>query len=290
MCAVDFSENAALALRVAADLVRRCDARLLIAHVHDPLLVAGAATQGFDLESDTRAEVRKLLKRHVPDQERWSQKPETVITMAPIANGVLELAKTHRADVVVMGTHGLSGYRKAFFGSTTDRVIRRIDIPLIAVPPHMPRRANARLEAGAVLAAVDFSPGSHQAVRLGAAIALTLGVRLELIHVIEQPGVLGRWRRPVAAGEAERAADAEVALRKLADTVSGLRTTIRLERGVAAEAIVKIAKRQKASLIAVGAHGGGQRFARVIGSTAYRVACLSTVPILVVPLRAGRTS
>jgi nucleotide-binding universal stress UspA family protein len=48
---------------------------------------------------------------------------------------ILKTAGEKEADLIVMGTHGLTGWRRLIFGSVTERVLRSAPCPVLAVPP-----------------------------------------------------------------------------------------------------------------------------------------------------------
>jgi nucleotide-binding universal stress UspA family protein len=50
-------------------------------------------------------------------------------------SGVLRYAREHEVDIVVMGTHGRTGLGRVLLGSTTERLVRRAEMPVCAVPP-----------------------------------------------------------------------------------------------------------------------------------------------------------
>ena len=52
----------------------------------------------------------------------------------PYFNNIIRTAKKHKADLIVVGTHGKTGLKKVLFGSVTTSLIEESTIPLIAVP------------------------------------------------------------------------------------------------------------------------------------------------------------
>ena len=52
-----------------------------------------------------------------------------------VGDAILDAAKEHGADVIVMGTHGHSAIRRAILGSTTAEVISRAAVPVMVAPP-----------------------------------------------------------------------------------------------------------------------------------------------------------
>ena len=54
-----------------------------------------------------------------------------VVGVGRPAEELLRIARDPRADLIVMSSHGLTGIRKLFFGSTAERVLRESDIPVL---------------------------------------------------------------------------------------------------------------------------------------------------------------
>jgi nucleotide-binding universal stress UspA family protein len=59
---------------------------------------------------------------------------ETAVLKGRASEGILSYAEDNHVDAVIMGTHGRSGLDRFLIGSTTERVIRQCDLPVIAVP------------------------------------------------------------------------------------------------------------------------------------------------------------
>ena len=139
LCPIDFSEHSATALRYAAAIAKRSEARLHALYVNDPLLVAAAAIALNDRDIATRrparaANVRRLgcsrpRNRRRDRLHRRDRRPAKLIAST---------AQRLKCDLVAMGTHGLSGVDKLLIGSTTERMLRRTTVPVLAVPPSGP--------------------------------------------------------------------------------------------------------------------------------------------------------
>lgn len=145
LCPVDFSANSRAALRYAVMLARLSDAHLLVLYVTDPLVATAAASR-----PDVRAMLASTdgdLRRFVSSVMRHST-PAIATTMLTIAGKpaaeIAKAAERHRCDLIVMGYRGAGRASRLLFGSTTEGVVRRSAIPVVAVPPA--RRA-ARLPA-----------------------------------------------------------------------------------------------------------------------------------------------
>lgn len=136
LCPVDFSEHSDRALGVALKLAESTGAHLTIMTAVDPFLQAAstAAGHGETLNRQTREEMQRLLTRMEPALARLGEKPGVIVVTAKPVEGILDQLATGEYDVVVMGTQGLSGPKRLFFGSTTEGVLRASPVPVLAVP------------------------------------------------------------------------------------------------------------------------------------------------------------
>ena len=154
MAAVDFSDGSRIALAFAARLAVQAGAQLHVLHAVDPALaaVSGVAGESF------RAEVRQELERHLSAVTTLHVDASCCHVVDGLASDVIiNVALRERADVVVLGTRGLSNGDWPALGSTLEDVLRRTGTSLIAVPPTWtpPQTAGADLAGtGPVIAGV----------------------------------------------------------------------------------------------------------------------------------------
>ena len=284
LCGVDFSDHSAQALRAGAALAEREGATLQVVAVIDPLL-ADAAAAAYDLETltaDTEAELRAFVASALPATAP-NERPALHVVVGHAAREILRAAESFRADLIVVGTQGLGGFRKLLFGSITDQVLRDTGTAVLVVPP--PERAGATpLEPhGPIVAAVDVDRPSGALVATAGALARDLDAPLVLVHVVQPLQTAPRWRSHAeshARGRQERARQALAAIATEAKTVRPAETLV--VAGNAADEIPRVAAERRASLIAIGLgrpRGVGHR----PGSTAYRVGCCAGVPVLALP-------
>jgi nucleotide-binding universal stress UspA family protein len=136
----DFSETAGHALRYASDLARGLGASLIVVYA-DPFLppIDFTATVGGWDESTfnlLKARAEEQLQRDAEANIDRSILYDTVVRVATPIDGILAQARESAAGLIVMGTHGRSGFRRLAIGSVTEAIMRRSDVPVIAVPPH----------------------------------------------------------------------------------------------------------------------------------------------------------
>jgi nucleotide-binding universal stress UspA family protein len=136
LCPVDFSAHSERALGYAIDLAAMSGAHLNIITVVDPFLGAAssAAGRGEALMRQTQDELQQLLARMGSGRHRLREAPGVAVLTGNPAEEILKQIPECSADLVVMGTQGLEGARRLMFGSTTERVLRESQVPVLAVP------------------------------------------------------------------------------------------------------------------------------------------------------------
>ena len=128
---LDFSKTSLKALDHAAYLAKMYNAELTLLHAAEGFSVTAATgyyvPPSYELEHNKN--VINQSKTHLTDiSERLKQKGVTKInTIAIISKPSKEIvfvAKKIKADMIVMGTQGVSGFREFFAGSNTFKIIR----------------------------------------------------------------------------------------------------------------------------------------------------------------------
>jgi nucleotide-binding universal stress UspA family protein len=190
LCPIDFSAHARSALRHALELARRAQSTVTVLFVSDPLLEAAAAAAAYDaaaLRERSHAELRQFV---AGAGGRAGDHVSLVTAFGQPAAEIEKAARRGGAELIVMGSHGLRGAGKWFFGSTTERVLRSSRVPVLVVP-----RLNARgraAEARALAAwpgrravvAVDLDDYAIAEVRAALRAVQRLGAAPTLAYVV----------------------------------------------------------------------------------------------------------
>ena len=139
LCPVDFSDPSRTALEHAEKLAREIDAELVVVHVVIPALypvafgaVPTGAPQVTQAATDAAAESLERLMDEL--KERGTRCRYMVETGTP-ARRITELVKEQGIDLVVMGTHGMTGIGHVLLGSVAERVVRLCPCPVLSVKP-----------------------------------------------------------------------------------------------------------------------------------------------------------
>jgi nucleotide-binding universal stress UspA family protein len=202
---------------------------------------------------------------------------------------ILAQAGATHADLLVIGTHGRSGFQRLFLGSVTEKVIRKATCPTLVVPPRAPDvPAGSPIQFRRILCAVDFSESSLDALAHAISMAEESDAQLTVLHVAEFPPVLaGEPAVPVPDLTRVREAAAADARRKLhglipeqARTYCTVDTTV--VEGRAYREILRYATEGQSDLIVMGVHGRGVLDLLVFGSTTHHVIRASVCPVLII--------
>lgn len=284
LIAVDFSEPSRVALGFAARLARHTGATLHVVHAEDPLLSAAASHSGIDLARETREELQRFVEPSLPSAALPAVRYHVVSGQG--TSSICHAATRERADVIVMGMHGMSGPTRAVFGSTTAGVLRQAPTSVLAVPDawRAPRGDTTDLTGmGPVVAAVESGQPSMEGAAAACALAALLDTTLDLVHIVPEISVLSRWRAHAETALTERIAAARTELTLLASTL-GDRVPVRLrvESGTVAAGIAAAvdAGGGRSPLLVLGRRGQRNQLGPP-GATAYRVLALAQVPVLV---------
>jgi nucleotide-binding universal stress UspA family protein len=184
----DFSALAEAAVARAASLASLDGAVVHLVHaVALPVLVD---PYGYSMPANLWEDLRRAAQENL-EQTRKAIEAKGVPNVTahvsdsvdPVAS-IGEAVRAHGADLVVMGTHGRRGLQHAFLGSVTERALRTLDRPILAVKedPEAAAKPIAKL-----VLAVDFSPHSDRAVEVATGLAARLSASIDVIHAFNLP-------------------------------------------------------------------------------------------------------
>jgi nucleotide-binding universal stress UspA family protein len=292
LCPVDFSDQSVGELRYAAALAARGRGKVTAIHVAHPLLVEAAAG-GADVSAVTgqiEGELRDLVQQVTTAAGSWAPPIEFLVATGDAADAVIvKHAVDHGMSLIVMGTYGLTGYRRLLLGSVTERVLRSASVPVLVVPqmeaePVTYAAPGPVFAVERVLAPCDFRDQSRADLEVARQMSVTFDVPLLLLHVVEEISGPSRWRDSLNAHEQREIARVTIWLDEVA---ARLGTAPRIDTIVAtgrsAEAIGKVAAEHNAGLIVMGLSGESGPFGSRPGTTAYRVLAMAAAPVLALP-------
>jgi nucleotide-binding universal stress UspA family protein len=264
----DLSDFAGTALRWAGMLQRRTGGRLTLLYANEPYVpfdvIEGPAAYLLQRSPEFRdrlmAQMRDHIERFMPDVGDAAE--ARIADEAPAA-AIVETAESLDADLIVMGTHGRTGWRRALLGSVAEKVVHHTDRPVLCVP------ADAPPAIGKILCPVNFTPIARLALEEAAMLAETFDAELLIVHITgesdgEVEGEFDAWIEPHVRN---RCAYSHI-----------------VASGNAAEETIRMAHDAKADLIVLGAQHKRFAGATVIGTTTERVVRFAKKPVWVAPM------
>lgn len=136
VAATDFSKGSRAALKYADMLRRQTGATLHVLHVVEDPTITGMWPDVYLAElPDLRAELVAHARTTLRAETRTLRVPRvtTEVAVGPTAQVIAAMAEHHRADLIVMGTHGRTGLSHVLLGSVAERVVRLAPCPVLTV-------------------------------------------------------------------------------------------------------------------------------------------------------------
>jgi nucleotide-binding universal stress UspA family protein len=129
---IDFDDNSFAALDVAAHIARDNDGVVLLAHVI-PLIIVPTGTQIYVDLYKGQEDVACTKLEEIAQRRLRGVKYEILAKMGEPAGTILNLARGHAADLIVMATHGRRGFSRVLLGSVAEMVLRSASCPVLNV-------------------------------------------------------------------------------------------------------------------------------------------------------------
>ena len=288
LVATDFSETSEGALRWGLELAKEHGAEVRLLHA---LLLPSPATPLVPIPPDLHLELQQKAIARLEAAENGLRQAgyrvSSEVRHEAAAEAIRAAASAWSADLLVIGTRGMSALEHLMLGSVAERAISVAPCPALAVHPddydrHRPLRR--------ILVPTDFSDEASRAAE--AALEL-VGARVKgeliLVHAYHIPVDYAAYGAlPASWNFLEEVADAAKAeLDKWATELSGRgwKVATVVEAGAPSVAIRRLATDREVDLIAMGTHGRGALKALVLGSNAKRVLQHAPCPVLTVRRR-----
>jgi nucleotide-binding universal stress UspA family protein len=138
----DFSEGTANALNYALSVAQANKGRLTLLHVLEDTLAVISAQYRKEISEGVRRELKQLI----PADAQGSPDIDTVVEAGTPYYMILRLLKKERIDLLVMNTHGKGMLDRALLGSTSERVVRAADCPVMLIPPMKAAKSSRRTQ------------------------------------------------------------------------------------------------------------------------------------------------
>jgi universal stress protein A len=145
LCPTDFSEPSYEALRMADELTLLFSAELFVVHVIAPipiapvpsaLMIGGSAPENFDILSykqDLQTKAENKLKEIIDLKLSKKISVHSRVLYGNAAEEIVSISEKDGVDLIVIASHGETGWRRFVFGSVVEKVVRLASCPVLTI-------------------------------------------------------------------------------------------------------------------------------------------------------------
>jgi nucleotide-binding universal stress UspA family protein len=180
---IDFSKMSVQAIQIARQLARRFSASIHLAHVRQSNYTADFVAPAFMPYEQVGEQTALKELEGVASECGVPSASCHVLGGAPPFDEICRLAQTVPADLIVMPTHGRTGLKHVFLGSTAERIVQHSSCPVLVTRGNALQANNgSRFGLKQILVPVDFSGCSREGLRYAIAFASEFGAKIILLH------------------------------------------------------------------------------------------------------------
>jgi nucleotide-binding universal stress UspA family protein len=182
----DFSENATHAARYAGMLAKLYEANLVLLHVHHIPMVP-QSNHSFEVrnaislnEKGAKEDLEVFTKQFIHDSNLPAERITQQVEYGFAAEKIVEIARTLKADMIVMGTQGASDMMDKWLGTHAQEVMKTAECPVFTIPKKVAINYPQR-----ILYAADFLGDEILATEKLLYMAKPLGASCKVVHIHE---------------------------------------------------------------------------------------------------------
>ena len=288
LLATDFSDASEKAFNYATAIAHLNGSKIYVVHVISPEFTSFIPEPPRDW---VRHEAEREMEIMANRSELKSIEHEMVLRTGSVWSVLSAEIHEKNIELLVLGTHGRGVLKKVVLGSVAEEVLRRAGCPVITVGPHIDVPSSTTGEFHTILFATDFHPASAKALEYALLLANQFQAKLILLHLLPSealpgPGLTFYDEKTITEWQATVRASTKQKLRNLLPASIKLSSETGCVVGFdfVAEGILKVADKQQADLIVMGAHRplSAKVSAHTPKTMSYEVICHSKCPVLTV--------
>jgi len=274
----DGSDGAAAVFDHALDVAEAHDATVHVLNVADTTRDSVTQVRGQVVDTLERAGAETVREAATRGRDRGVPTVTEVLQGEPYRT-IVDYAETYDIDLVIMPTHGRRGLRRFLLGSTTERVVRRSEVPVLTVRPD--DDVTVRYPYRTVLIPTDGSDPANAALDVGLDVADAAGAAVHLLSVVDVTSLGVDVRADIQVDSLEESATELVDAAAERANAAGIDPTTAVEFGGSIPRVIRsYVADHDIDLVVVGTHGrtGFDRY--VLGSVAESLVRTAPVPVL----------
>lgn len=134
----DFSSQAESALKTAAQLAKKNNAKIFLLHILEmPVHLADLMSSGSSAPAPEAIFFMKQTHKKFEEvlESSYLEELDVIETVSfeDVLNGIMDSCKKNNIDIIVMGSHGSSGFEELFIGSNAEKVVRTSEKPVLVI-------------------------------------------------------------------------------------------------------------------------------------------------------------
>ena len=237
----DFSDQAENALKVAVQLAKKYDSEIHMLHMIELPMHQIVATSNFSelpeavffMKIAHNSFEETLDKDYLEGLDIYEN-----IKFNTAADGILEACNEDDIDIIVMGSHGASGFKEMFIGSTAEKVVRTAKKPVLVI-----KNEHEIFDVNNFVFASDFNNDNKETYKQAVKLAKTWGAKIHLLTVN-------------TAGNFKTTSESEEAMNEFTKGIDYDNYTLNIFNDVSVEkGILNFSKAINADLIGISTHG-----------------------------------
>jgi nucleotide-binding universal stress UspA family protein len=273
-------QAAETALRLAQEWAKRWETKVVLLHVMEPDIIyiyESSSNNPFQEQASKMLEPWVHLARTLDvtvEMELISRSDQSV------AQSIVDSAKAHHCDLILMGTHGYEGMARVLMGSVAERVSQLTDLPVLLL--HQGLEVNS-VALERILVPTDGSDTAEHALHQAAKMANDLGAQLEILHIVPEVPLLYSDFGSINYTEWQETLDlqGEKMLEALKIRFPAAVITCKKAQNMSlAQAILEQASKNHSQLIVMGTHGRRGLERLMLGSVAEAVLHHARIPVM----------
>ncbi len=201
---VDFSETGKLALEHASFLARLAKADLHLLHVM-PAMEYHFEIPEPVMRIENHAQVNKIVEQKLAElveevRINYGCKATASFSNGKVAHEIVEEVKEENIDLIIMGTHGASGFEEFFIGSNAHKVVTVAPCPVITVQTHA-----VKLGFTNIVLPIDRTLHSREKTEYAIALAKLFMAKIHIVGLLEEDEDHGNEKLQIVLDQVQHA-------------------------------------------------------------------------------------
>lgn len=136
---IDLEKNTQKLIDFAIYMANKFDSEISLFHGVEFVAMGEMALGNFSYDDYSSARVnfaKKKLEEIVQDTTGKCKKCSSKVVVGDVVDEIVDYAKSRKADMIIIGTHGKRGLEKILLGSVADRVLKTAHCPVLVMNPY----------------------------------------------------------------------------------------------------------------------------------------------------------